>query len=66
MEVGLTLSLENQQGNLDLSLLQCGCYVKDISIELNGGASWLYQGFHLFNISNILVSSSFALVMIII
>ncbi|KAL1814835.1 hypothetical protein ACET3Z_017409 [Daucus carota] len=44
MEVGLTLSLENQQGNLDLSLLQCGCYVKDISIELNGGASWLYQG----------------------
>lgn len=44
MEVGLTLSLENQQGNLKLSLLECGCYVRDISIQLNGGASWLYQG----------------------
>lgn len=44
MEVGLTLGLENQQGNLKLSLLECGCYVKDISIKLDGGASWLYQG----------------------
>lgn len=51
MEVGLTLSLENQQGNLNLSLLECGCYVRDISIQLNGGASWLYQGYHLYNIS---------------
>ncbi|KAM7504233.1 hypothetical protein LguiB_003137 [Lonicera macranthoides] len=44
MEVGLTLSLKNQQGNLKLSLLDCGCYVEDISIKLDGGASWLYQG----------------------
>ncbi|XAR55308.1 hypothetical protein NMG60_11035347 [Bertholletia excelsa] len=44
MEVGLTLGLENQGGSLELSLLQCGCYVKDISITLDGGASWLYQG----------------------
>lgn len=50
MEVGLTLSLENQQGNLKLSLLECGCYVRDISIQLNGGASWLYQGYHLCNL----------------
>lgn len=45
IEVGLTLGLENQQGNLKLSLLECGCYVKDISIKLDGGASWLYQGY---------------------
>ncbi|XP_042481396.1 putative BPI/LBP family protein At1g04970 isoform X2 [Macadamia integrifolia] len=44
MEVGLTLGLENQQGTLKLSLMDCGCYVKDIDITLNGGASWLYQG----------------------
>lgn len=55
MEVGLTISLENQQGHLKLSLLECGCYVKDISIKLNGGASWLYQGYYLYNKS--LVSS---------
>ncbi|TXG55453.1 hypothetical protein EZV62_020709 [Acer yangbiense] len=44
MEVGLTLGLENRKGTLKLSLEDCGCYVKDISIKLNGGASWLYQG----------------------
>ncbi|KAJ4848468.1 hypothetical protein Tsubulata_032227 [Turnera subulata] len=44
MEMGLTLGLENQAGTLKLSLMDCGCYVKDISINLDGGASWLYQG----------------------
>ncbi|KAA8523628.1 hypothetical protein F0562_010051 [Nyssa sinensis] len=44
LEVGLTLGLKNQQGTLKLSVLECGCYVKDISIKLDGGASWLYQG----------------------
>ncbi|XP_057978017.1 putative BPI/LBP family protein At1g04970 [Malania oleifera] len=44
MEVGLTLGLRNQEGKLRLSLLECGCYVKDVSIKLDGGASWLYQG----------------------
>lgn len=44
MEVGLTLGLENQEGTLKLSLFDCGCYVKNISIKLDGGASWLYQG----------------------
>ncbi|KAG8386076.1 hypothetical protein BUALT_Bualt03G0111300 [Buddleja alternifolia] len=45
LEIGLTLSLKTQQGSLKLSLLECGCYVNDISIKLDGGASWLYQGF---------------------
>lgn len=45
MEVGLTLGLGNHEGTLKLSVLECGCYVKDISIHLDGGASWLYQGY---------------------
>ncbi|KAI8552063.1 hypothetical protein RHMOL_Rhmol06G0235100 [Rhododendron molle] len=44
MEVGLTLGLENRGGSLELTLMECGCYVKDITITLDGGASWLYQG----------------------
>ncbi|GLT30170.1 hypothetical protein SLA2020_049880 [Shorea laevis] len=44
MEVGLTIGLENHKGTLMLSLMDCGCYVTDISIKLDGGASWLYQG----------------------
>ncbi|KAB5527684.1 hypothetical protein DKX38_021531 [Salix brachista] len=44
MEVGLTLGLKNQEGTLKLALMDCGCYVKDLSIKLDGGASWVYQG----------------------
>ncbi|RVW13343.1 putative BPI/LBP family protein [Vitis vinifera] len=44
MEVGLTLGLENREGSMKLSAKDCGCYVEDISIKLDGGASWLYQG----------------------
>lgn len=47
MEVGLTLGLANNEGTLELSLLECGCHVHDISIKLDGGASWLYQGYSL-------------------
>lgn len=45
LEVGLTLSLETVEGSLKVSLLECGCYVNGITIKLNGGASWLYQGY---------------------
>ncbi|CAL0317606.1 unnamed protein product [Lupinus luteus] len=44
MEVGLTLGLENKEGSLNLKLKDCGSHVEDISIKLDGGASWLYQG----------------------
>ena len=44
MEVGVTLALKEQEGSLKLFVMDCGCYVKDISIKLDGGASWLYQG----------------------
>ncbi|XP_072977105.1 putative BPI/LBP family protein At1g04970 [Typha angustifolia] len=45
MEVGLTMSMKNHNGTLDLSVLECGCYMRDLIINLNGGASWFYQGF---------------------
>lgn len=45
MNISLTLNGKNQEGNLNLSISDCGCKVNDISIKLNGGASWLYQGF---------------------
>ncbi|XVF81533.1 hypothetical protein PTKIN_Ptkin15bG0162800 [Pterospermum kingtungense] len=44
MDVGLTLGLKIHEGTLNLSLLDSGCYVKEITIKLDGGASWLYQG----------------------
>ncbi|CAB4278067.1 unnamed protein product [Prunus armeniaca] len=43
MEVGVTLALNGQEETLKLFVLECGRYVKDISIKLDGGASWLYQ-----------------------
>ncbi|CAN8295583.1 unnamed protein product [Cochlearia groenlandica] len=44
MEIGLSLGLQSDEGGLKLSLSECGCHVKDIFIELEGGASWFYQG----------------------
>lgn len=43
MQIGVSVTLKEQDGTLSTSLLDCGCYVKDISIKLDGGASWLYQ-----------------------
>ncbi|XP_062228798.1 putative BPI/LBP family protein At1g04970 [Phragmites australis] len=45
MEVGITMVIKNSNGSLALSISQCGCYVKDLVISLDGGASWFYQGF---------------------
>lgn len=45
MNIGLTVSLNQQNGTLELTLLECGCNVESISIHLHGGASWLYQGY---------------------
>lgn len=44
MEVGITMKIKNYNGSLALSVSQCGCYVKDLVISLDGGASWFYQG----------------------
>lgn len=45
MEVGITMAIKNSNGSLALSVSQCGCYVKDLVISLDGGASWFYQGY---------------------
>ncbi|TVU11459.1 hypothetical protein EJB05_45045 [Eragrostis curvula] len=45
MEVGITMAIKNINGSLALSVSQSGCYVKDLVISLDGGASWFYQGF---------------------
>jgi len=47
MEVSMNVSLTKQHENLALSLLESRCYVKDIDIKVDGGASWLYQGYAL-------------------
>ncbi|GAB2284719.1 hypothetical protein Dimus_019172 [Dionaea muscipula] len=44
MEVGLLASMKSREGKLELSLLECGCSIEDVTIKLDGGASWLYQG----------------------
>lgn len=44
MEVRLSVSLENQGGKLSMSLMESGCSIQDVDIQLDGGASWLYQG----------------------
>lgn len=45
MVVGLNAAIINQEGTLKLLLLDCRCHVKDINIKVDGGASWLYQGY---------------------
>lgn len=44
LEVGLTLGLVNNDGYMKLSLLNSSCDVNNITIDLDGGASLLYQG----------------------
>lgn len=59
MDVGISFNLTNVQGSLMLSPLDCGCSVKDIFIKLDGGASWLYQGYlfeYTFYLKNYLLS----------
>lgn len=66
MEVGLSLGLENSEGSMKLSIKECGCNVENISIKLDGGASWLYQGYDILkqNWSSYLSCSQLALPLI--
>lgn len=45
MEIGVMLNVSNQEGFMNLSVIECNCHIQDISIDLDGGASWLYQGY---------------------
>lgn len=43
MQAGVTFTLVAQNGTLRLTVVECGTYIDDLEIELQGGASWLYQ-----------------------
>lgn len=45
MDVGVSMGMKNEKGSLKLFVIECGCYMKDLDITLNGGSSWFYQGF---------------------
>lgn len=45
MSMELALGLKSQNGSLNLPLLEWGCHVKDVFVKLDGGATWLYQGY---------------------
>ncbi|XBH92833.1 hypothetical protein VPH35_083880 [Triticum aestivum] len=45
MDVGVSVGLKNENGSFKLFVMECGCYMKDLDITLNGGSSWFYQGF---------------------
>ena len=64
MEVGVTVSFEEQEGTHKLSVLESGCYVQDISINMNGGASWLYQGYPIL-FSSVFFSYSYCIVVLV-
>ncbi|KAF8694816.1 hypothetical protein HU200_037913 [Digitaria exilis] len=45
VEVGVSMGMKNQNGSLELSVMECGCYMEELDITLNGGSSWFYQVF---------------------
>lgn len=45
MEVRLTMSMKSNNGSLELTVSDVSCYIEECVISLNGGASWLYQGY---------------------
>lgn len=45
MQAGLTFGLRNEGGALKLSFLECGCFIRDLDIKVEGGIAWLYQWF---------------------
>lgn len=59
MKVGMKVSLKNQGGALKLSLEDSKCDIEDVDIKMDGGASWLYQGygFKRFNFAQAILAS---------
>ncbi|XP_024362697.1 putative BPI/LBP family protein At1g04970 [Physcomitrium patens] len=45
MQAGVTFTLTTHNGTLRLTVVECGTFIDDLDIELNGGASWLYRWF---------------------
>lgn len=45
MEVGLTMSMKSNNGSLEFAVSDVSCSIEECVISLDGGASWLYQGY---------------------
>ncbi|KAJ4811161.1 lipid-binding serum glycoprotein family protein [Rhynchospora pubera] len=45
MELGLTVGMKNENGALKTFVSESGCYINDLDITMDGGASWFYQIF---------------------
>ncbi|KAF3331069.1 putative BPI/LBP family protein [Carex littledalei] len=45
MEIGFTISMKNENGALKTFVTECGCYITDLAITMDGDASWFYQIF---------------------
>ncbi|KAK1439783.1 hypothetical protein QVD17_05603 [Tagetes erecta] len=43
MEMMVRVGLDTRKGYVKLSTNECNCHIDDITIHLDGGASWLYQ-----------------------
>lgn len=50
MEVGVSMVMKNQNGSIKLSVSECTCYMEDLDITVNGGASWFYQMYVVHNL----------------
>lgn len=45
MDLKITVTLVVDNGSLKIGSRASECTVKNIDIHINGGASWLYQGY---------------------
>ncbi|KAJ3677612.1 hypothetical protein LUZ60_003336 [Juncus effusus] len=45
MEIGLTIGMKSENGALKAYITESGCYITDLNIVTDGGASWFYQMF---------------------
>jgi lipopolysaccharide-binding protein len=59
MEIGISMGMKSQNGSLKLFVLESGCYMEDLDITLNGGASWFYQVYVILNLVSIFIFSVF-------
>lgn len=45
IDVKTTVTLLDDNGSLKIASRESDCTVENINIHINGGASWLYQGY---------------------
>lgn len=45
MDLKTTVTLVDDNGSLKIASRESDCKVRSIGIHINGGASWLYQGY---------------------